>query len=103
MEPQLMGRVLTEELIENLKDVWNAEQHLILPDQVRKLAVTDALVDTGATLLSIPINLILQLGLKRVATKRVTSAAGLVDAELYEAVRLTIPDGGEHMYELYCF
>jgi hypothetical protein len=43
MEPQLMGRVLTDATIENIKDVWDAERSLILPDQVRRVSVTDAL------------------------------------------------------------
>ena len=90
MEPQLMGRVLTEALIENIKDVWDAERNLILPDQVRRTSVTDALVDTGATLLSLPTKMIQQLGLKKVGTKRVTASSGQTEAGLYEAVRLTI-------------
>jgi clan AA aspartic protease len=52
--------------------------------------VTDAQVDTGATLLSVPTKLIGQLGLKRVSTKRVTASSGQTETGLYEAVRLTI-------------
>jgi clan AA aspartic protease len=90
MEPKLMGRVLTDATIENIKDVWDAERNLILPDQVRRASVTDALVDTGATLLSIPSKMIALLGLKKVGTKRVTASSGQTEAGIYEAVRLTI-------------
>src|SRR5207253_7131160 len=45
---------------------------------------------TGAPLLSLPTSLIRQLGLVRVASKRVTSSLGFAEAALYEAVRLTI-------------
>ena len=87
---QTMGRVLTEATIENLKDLWDAQRGLLPPEQARRLVVPDALADTGATLLSIPTRLIRQLGLTQTATKRVTSSAGVTQAAMYEAVRLTI-------------
>jgi predicted aspartyl protease len=90
METATMGRVLTEATIENLKDLWAVEQKLIPPEQARRMTVTDALVDTGATLLSLPTRLIQQLGLTKTASKRVTSSIGLAEAAVYEAVRLTI-------------
>ena len=85
-----MGRVLTEVTIENVKDLYSVELGIILPDQVRKIVVADALVDTGATLLSVPTRLIQQLGLKKVGMKRVTASSGQTEAGIYEAVRLTI-------------
>lgn len=90
METQTMGRVLTEATIENLEDLWAAKRGLIGPEQVRRLEVTDALVDTGATLLSLPARLIRQLGLNKVYSKRVTTSLALAEADVYEAVRLTI-------------
>ena len=61
-----------------------------LPEDVRRIVVPDALVDTGATLLSLPRRLIGQLGLARTGTKRITSSTGGGEAGMYEAVRLTI-------------
>lgn len=90
MESNVMGRVLTEATIENLKDLWAVERGLMSPEQARKIAIYDALVDTGATLLSLPTRLIRQLGLNKTASKRVTSSTGLTEASVYEAVRLTI-------------
>ena len=90
MESTVMGRVLTEATIENLKDLWDAERGLIQPAEARHLTLSDALVDTGATLLTLPTRLIEQLGLRRTATKRVSSSAGPGEAGMYEAVRLTI-------------
>jgi predicted aspartyl protease len=92
METEIMGRVLTEATIENLSDLYLAEAGTISAGEVRRLIVDDALVDTGATLLSLPTRLIRQLGLKPVIQKRVTSSGGLVDAWLYSSVRLTIQD-----------
>ena len=90
METAIMGRVLTEATIENLKDLWAAEEGRLPPDQVRRITVGDALVDTGATLLSLPTRLIRQLGLSKTGSKRVSSSLGLGEAAVYEAVRLTI-------------
>src|SRR5947208_2343928 len=90
METGTMGRVVTEATIENLKDHWAAEQGLRPADQVRRVTVSDALVDTGATLLSLPTSIIRQLGLTRAGSKQVRSSTGLAVADRYEFVRLTI-------------
>lgn len=90
MESMTMGRVLTEATIENLQDLWAVEQGLRPPDQARRVTVADALVDTGATMLSLPGRLIRQLGLTNRSTKRVRSSVGVATVNVYEAVRLTI-------------
>jgi len=90
METETMGRVLTEATIENMEDLWAAKRGLIPPEQIRRVVVSDALVDTGATLLSLPTRIIRQLGLAERYKKRVTSSGGVTDAGVYEAVRLTI-------------
>ncbi len=92
METDFMGRVLTEATIENLEDLWAVKRGLLPPEQVRRISVADALVDTGATLLSLPTQLIQQLGLSKTSSKRVTSSIGLAEAAVYDAVRLTIQD-----------
>src|SRR5208282_3023459 len=58
-------------------------------EQVRRLMVTDALVDTGATSLALPTRLIQQLGLTKRYEKQATSK-GRMPFSVYEAVRLTI-------------
>jgi predicted aspartyl protease len=85
-----MGRVMTEATIENLEDLWAAKRGLIQPEQVRRVKVTDALVDTGATLLSLPTAMIQKLGLEKTHSKRVVSSLGIGAADVYQAVRLTI-------------
>ncbi len=90
MEPNTVGRVLTEAKFENLEDLWAVKQGLRSPDEVRAITIPDALVATGATLLSLPTSQIERLGLARVSSKRVTSSIGLAEAGIYEAVRLTI-------------
>src|SRR6266446_4568857 len=91
MEQEEMGRVTTEATVESLEDLWAASRGLISQDQARRLEIPDALVDTGATLLSLPTRMIQQLGLHKIGTRRVTSShGGSTQANMYSAVRLTI-------------
>ncbi|HUY36889.1 MAG TPA: aspartyl protease family protein [Pirellulales bacterium] len=90
METEAMGRVVVEATIENSGDLWDVERGRLPADQVRRITVTDALADTGATLLSLPTSMIQQLGLTKRSTRRVTSTTGVVEAALYGPVRLTI-------------
>jgi predicted aspartyl protease len=92
METEVMGRVLTEATIENLGDLWDAERGRIAADAIRRVKVSDALVDTGATTLSLPGRMIRELGLTKRRTRRVRSSNGTHDADVYETVRLTIGD-----------
>jgi predicted aspartyl protease len=85
-----MGRVITEATMENLEDLWAVRRGLLPPEQVRRVTVTDALVDTGATMLSLPTHLIGQLGLTRTGRRRIDSSLGAGEADVYEAVRLTV-------------
>ena len=90
METTTMGRVLTEVVIENFGDLWNVEQGSLSPDKVRRAVVSDALVDTGATFLSLPASLVRQLGLMKMGSRRITSSIGPGESAVYDAVRLTI-------------
>jgi predicted aspartyl protease len=90
METASMGRVTTEASIENIQDLWDVERGLLPPDRIRRVNVSDALVDTGATLLSLPTRYIRELGLPVTSSKRVTRSIGVGEANMYRAVRLTI-------------
>ncbi len=90
MENDTMGRVLTEATIENLEDLWAVRRGSLAEDQIRRIIVTDALVDTGATTLALPTSLIRQLGLAKVSQKQSQCTKGVGEVDVYEAVRLTI-------------
>ena len=62
----------------------------IATEDVRSVEVTDALVDTGATGLSLPKRMIAQLGLEPLRTRRARTSAGPVRVQVYGTVRLTI-------------
>lgn len=85
-----MGRVTVTAKLENLEDAFQAERGELPADRVRFIEVDDALVDTGATQLSMPRRMIHQLGLRPVKTRPAKTSAGVVTVQVYNAVRLTI-------------
>ncbi len=85
--------VLTSVKIENLDDLSEAQRGLrAADDDVRRIEIGDALVDTGATTLALPTYIIEQLGLKKVYEKQARSTRGVGPVSVYEAVRVTIQD-----------
>jgi predicted aspartyl protease len=90
METSTMGKVIVAAKIENLDDVFGVEKGSLGVDQVRRVQVADALIDTGATMLSMPRRLIQQLGLIPFRRRRARTSAGTIDVQVYGAVRLTI-------------
>ena len=87
-----MGKVLVTAKVENLEDLYKVKQGKLKQKKVRSVEVLDALVDTGATFLSLPTQLIQQLGLDRIGIRRIRTTAGVREAPAYEAVRLTIQE-----------
>ncbi len=76
-------RHTTEIEIANLADVVLANRGVINSEDVRRVTVKDALVDTGATRLSLPQPLIEQLGLTPLSTAKARTANGIVDRIIY--------------------
>ena len=90
MEPSTMGKVIVSARIENLADVIEVQKGQRSSDQVRSVEVSNALVDTGATMLSLPQKLVAQLGLNRRRMRRARTTAGICDFGVYDAVQLTV-------------
>jgi len=90
MEIVTMGRVVVAARIENLADLYEVQMSRRSLEEVRAVEVSDALVDTGATMLSLPPKLIKRLGLLRHRTRTARTSAGVVSFGIYEAVRLTV-------------
>ena len=76
--------------LENQYDLVAVKLGVMQPEDVRRLTVTDALVDTGATGLCLPTPLIEQLGLTPIKTTRARTATGIVDRMIYSAVQFMI-------------
>jgi predicted aspartyl protease len=88
-----MGKVMTAVKVENGVDVYNAEKGIITPEQVHRIEVADALVDTGSTYLAMPRRLIEQLGFEKpFTTAQARTTRGSVVSNIYGPVRLTIQD-----------
>jgi hypothetical protein len=90
MSAEAMGKGLVEAKIENLKDAILVESGHLSPEHARAVVVADALVDKGATSLSMPRRLIAALGLDPVRRRRARTTAGTIEVQTYEAVRLTV-------------
>jgi predicted aspartyl protease len=90
METETMGKVIVTAKIENLLDLYDVQRGILPDEQVRRIEVPDALVDTGATFLSMPRRLIAQLGLQRYRTRRARTSGGIVDFGMHGMVLLTI-------------
>lgn len=85
-----MGRVVTEIVVENLEDLWSARKGEIAESAVHRVTIPNALVDTGATFLSLPTQIIRQLGLKKSFSRRIMTSKGPAESDVYDTVRLTI-------------
>lgn len=90
MEQDTMGRVMVEVTVENLEDSWQAQRGVITSDEVRRVVIPDALVDTGATTLCLPKSILVHLGLVKRGDKRVRTSTGTATATIYDAARLNI-------------
>jgi clan AA aspartic protease len=90
VEDKDVGRVLTPIRVESLEDLLAARNGTLAKDQVRRVDIVEALVDTGATMLALPTRYIEQLGLKKMRDRSVVTAAGIKSVVIYDAVRLTI-------------
>ncbi len=71
-------RHTTQIELENQYDLVAVKLGVMNPEDVRRLTVTDALVDTGATGLCLPMPLIEQLGLTPIEMRRARTATGVV-------------------------
>ncbi len=90
METSTMGKVLVSAKIENLNDLFLVKQGKLAPEQVRRVEVTDAMVDTGTTHLMLPRRFVEQLGLERYRTRRAKTSGGMADIPICGMVLLTV-------------
>ena len=90
MEAATVGKVIVPAIIENNFDVERAAEGILPGDQVRRIDVEDARVDTGATYVAMPRSLIEQLGLRKLRVAQARTAAGMVTFGVYGPVKLTV-------------
>lgn len=90
MEIATMGKVLVPVRLENVYDLHETSLGGRAAEAVRQVDVDDALVDTGASTLSVPKRLVAQLGLKPLRSRQARTSAGPVTLQVYGTVRLTV-------------
>ena len=92
MEMTTTGKVVVSAQIVNIADELLQSHGHACPEGIRSVEVDDALIDTGATFLSLPTRLIKQLGLEKVGSRAAKTPAGPITFSRYEPVRLTVQE-----------
>ena len=90
MGTEVVGKVTVSAIIENLDDLLDARRGTLPAEHVRRAEVTDALVDSGATMLLLPSRMVKALGLQPLRTQPARTANGIVQMQLHRAVRLSV-------------
>jgi predicted aspartyl protease len=85
-----MGQVFTEIEVANYRDVILERAASLGRPEVRRVRVQRALVDTGATTLSLPSDLIAELGLPLKRRVVALTASGDIETGLYELAEIAV-------------
>ena len=85
-----MGKVITTLNLTNRIDQANAENGLIPPEQVRTVTLKNALVDTGATTLCLPKDIITQLGLKFLKKVSIETATDINQTRIFQDAKISL-------------
>ncbi|CAK0752038.1 conserved hypothetical protein [Gammaproteobacteria bacterium] len=86
-----MGRILQTVTLTNAGDLSKWRDGILREDQIRQIEV-QALVDTGAAMLCLPLEFIFKLGLRETSRRRAITANGQIDRSVYEPVRIAVLD-----------
>src|SRR5438552_2354049 len=87
---RFVGRVLATITIVNRKDEIQAGDGNRSPDQIRRVTISDILVDTGASTLCLPANVIAELGLEYAEEIGFETAAAFSRARLFRDAHVYI-------------
>lgn len=85
-----MGKVTVDLTITNHIDQILAERGFIDADQVRSMTLTDVLVDTGASRLCLPADVVRQLGLPLQSEVDARIAVGVQSLRVFKEVDLAV-------------
>lgn len=97
-ELQHRGKVVTPLKITNFGDKVLAERKLIRPEQVRVLSVDNVILDTGASMLCLPSNIIQSLGLRLAGEVDTRTATGAGTAPIFQGILLKV-EGREGTFD----
>ncbi|NET33035.1 MAG: aspartyl protease [Cyanothece sp. SIO1E1] len=85
-----MGKVLTSLTILNRADQIRAEDGTISAEQIRSVTLDNVLVDTGATALCLPADVISKLGLSLLKEVDVATAMGIGKARIFQDAKVSL-------------
>ncbi len=98
LQGKQMGQVLTTISVTNFVDLVMAERGFISAEEVRSVTIDKVIVDTGATLLSLPAHIISQLGLKQVGERDVETSAGIRKGRIFAGAQIIV-EGREGRFD----
>lgn len=93
-----MGKVLTNITIINNADQIRAEDGTISNEQIRSVTLENVLVDTGATTLCLPADVIAKLGLRVLKEVDVVTAMGIGTTRIFKDATISL-HGREGTFE----
>ncbi|MEG3859402.1 retroviral-like aspartic protease family protein [Microcoleus sp. herbarium12] len=85
-----MGKIITTLTVTNRIDQANAERGIIPSEEVRSVTLDNVLVDTGATTLCLPPQIIVQLGLSLLKEVDVETANGIGKARIFQDAKISL-------------
>ena len=98
LQEKQMGQVITTITVTNFIDLVMAERGFISAEEVRSVTIDKVIVDTGATLLSLPALIISQLGLKQVGERDVETSAGIKKGRIFAGAQIIV-EGREGRFD----
>ena len=98
LQGKQMGQVLTTIAVTNRIDLVMAERGFIAAEEVRSVTIDNVIVDTGATMLSLPAPIIRQLGLKQVGERDVETSVGIRKSRFFAGAQIIV-EGREGRFD----
>lgn len=86
----LIGRITTTLVVTNRGDQILAERNVISVEEIRSLTLKNVLVDTGATTLCLPADVISHLGLSLLKEVDVATATGFGKARIFQDAKISL-------------
>ena len=98
LQEKQIRQVLTTITVTNRIDRVMAERGFISAEEVRSVILDNVVVDTGATLLSLPARIISQLGLIQVVERDVETSAGIKKGRIFADAQIIV-EGREGRFD----
>ncbi|MEG4353316.1 aspartyl protease [Microcoleus sp. LAD1_D3] len=98
LQEKQRGQVITTITVTNRIDRVMAERGFISAEEVRSVILDNVVVDTGATLLSLPARIISQLGLIQVGERDGETSAGIKKGRIFADAQIIV-EGREGRFD----